>query len=120
MNPVKVKSRLLLLELNCRPLLLGCSVRYYARKPRWVPIAKSKMFVNKELPYQPVYEEEEITRLTNNYQIYNKSLWCVRIRNKDKERLLNQVIKYHIVSLSLISGHFNPKLMPNKTQGRNK
>lgn len=62
------------LLISKAPLLLKNSVRF-ARKPRWVPMAKSKMFKNRELPYRPPHEMEEMTRLKENYRVYNNSLW---------------------------------------------
>lgn len=70
MNAIRTQTCAL---LRVNSSVLVCSVRY-ARKPRWVPMAKSKMYKIKEMPYRPVLEGEEIQRLQNNYRIYSGSL----------------------------------------------
>jgi len=49
-------------------------VRYF-RKPKWIPMAKSKAFKNVELKKDPVVEVEEMKTLKRNMKLYSKSLW---------------------------------------------
>lgn len=51
------------------------SVRNYPKKPRWIPIAKSKMYKNLVFPVPPKYEEEENLSLYDNYKLYMTSIW---------------------------------------------
>lgn len=51
------------------------SVRNYPRKPRWVPMAKSKMYKIIDFPPAPKLEFEEITAQYDTYKLYSRSLW---------------------------------------------
>ncbi|XP_067012915.1 small ribosomal subunit protein mS26 [Anabrus simplex] len=46
----------------------------WRRKPRWVPVAKSKMFRVPERPKVPEEEMNELQRLNNNYNTQIKSI----------------------------------------------
>lgn len=46
----------------------------WKRKPRWMPVAKSKIFRVPERPVIPEDERAELMRLYNNYRNYMKSI----------------------------------------------
>ncbi|XP_065163032.1 small ribosomal subunit protein mS26 [Atheta coriaria] len=60
------------LQITSEPLSNLQSVRW--RKPRWVPIAKSKIFRIPERPVVPEIETEEMKRLNNHYRTQIKSI----------------------------------------------
>jgi len=74
-----VKSRILLNPANFARVqccLQYEPVRNYPKKPRWLPIAKSKMFKVRVRYAPPKLEFEEGMEIRDNYGLYHRSLWA--------------------------------------------
>ncbi|XP_026463513.1 probable 28S ribosomal protein S26, mitochondrial [Ctenocephalides felis] len=62
-----LQSHLTRLSLNINNCLINYQCVRWRRKPRWLPVAKSKMFKVPERPNVPLEEKLELQRLHNNY-----------------------------------------------------
>ncbi|XP_037934439.1 probable 28S ribosomal protein S26, mitochondrial [Teleopsis dalmanni] len=82
-----ILTRLTISDVKCANSALSLEFVRWRRKPRWLPVAKSKMFKVPERPFEPPEEKAELKRLHN---IYKTQLRSVRLYLREEVKRIQE------------------------------
>lgn len=113
----RLRNNLAKLVINAETInnnYIAFEIVRWRRKPRWLPVAKSKMFRIPQRPVTNTEETEEMKRLYSNYKTQIKSLrryltykHCTRFMQKSDSQLQQKLFEEDFVLSNKLNDEWN-------------